>query len=323
MTDTPNLTDPIFNDEAAAIAHFEAIRWPEGPVCPHCGVVNQATLVKGKSHRPGMYQCNACREPFTVKVGSVMEASHIPMHKWALGFHLMASSKKGMSAHQLHRMLGITYKSAWFMAHRIREAMAPADPEPMGGEGVTLEIDETYITRGKTLDTAPAKFVNGRGWVTRQGYQPNQLKVITLVERGGRARSIQVDRLTAETVLRIVKEHANTASNLMTDEARFYPRIGKQFASHQTVVHSKGEYVRGDATTNTVEGFFSIFKRGMRGVYQHCGDRHLHRYLAEFDFRYSNRIALGVDDVERCMRAIKAASGKRLTYAQSRAARAA
>lgn len=318
-----NLADPIFNDEAAAIAHFEAVRWPEGPVCPHCGVVAQATQLKGRSHRPGMYQCNACRKPFSVKVGSVMESSHIPMHKWALGFHLYAASKKGMSAHQLHRMLGITYKSAWFMAHRIREAMGDdGSAGPLGGEGVTLEIDETYINRSRK-DSDPERFVNGKGWVATQGPKPNTMKVLTLVERGGRARSIKVENLTATNVTKIVSDNALTESALMTDSANFYPRIGKKFASHGVINHSAGEYVRGDVTTNTVEGFFSIFKRGMRGVYQHCGDRHLHRYLAEFDFRYSNRVALGVDDVLRTMRAIKGAEGKRLTYNQSRAARAA
>jgi transposase-like protein len=317
MTD---LTAPIFNDEDAARAHFEAIRWPNGPVCPHCGVENEATLVKGKSHRPGMYQCNACREPFTVKVGSVMESSHIPMHKWALGFHLMAASKKGMSAQQLHRMLGITYKSAWFMAHRIREAMADTDPAPLGGKDVTVEVDETYINRPSKV---PQRFVNGRGWVGVSGTGGDKMKVVTLVERGGRARSIKVESLTAANIMKIVTENASKESGLMTDEARFYPKIGREFASHSTVPQGKGEYVRGLAHTNTVEGFFSIFKRGMRGVYQHCGDRHLHRYLAEFDFRYSNRIALGVDDVMRAERAIRAAADKRLTYKQSSSARAA
>lgn len=313
-----NLTDPIFTDANAARAHFECIRWPDGVICPHCGVGSQSTLVKGKSHRPGLYQCNACREPFTVTVGTVMEGSHIPLNKWALGFHLMAASKKGVSANQLHRMLGISYKSAWFMAHRIREAMTDTDTPPIGGEGITIEVDETYII--KASDTAPAKFVNGRGWVGRQGTGNAKVKVITLVERGGRARSIKVDDITAKTVRGVVMKNASLASDLITDEARFYPRIGREFASHKTVAHGRGEYARGHVNTNTVEGFFSIFKRGMQGVYQHCDEKHLHRYLAEFDFRYSNRKGMGVNDTVRAARAIKGAEGKRLTYNQSRSA---
>lgn len=319
------LTNPIFHDENAARAHFEAIRWPNGPVCPHCGAVECATLVKGKSHRPGMYQCNACRSPFSVKVGTVMESSHLPLTKWALGFHLYAASKKGLSAHQLHRMLGVTYKTAWFMAHRIREAMSDDGTSgPIGGEGRTIEVDETYIKRGRDKKNAPpARFVTGKGWTGGNPSMSDKAKVITLVERGGRARSIKIEHLTMVEVAKVVRQHASTASHLMTDEARYYPAIGKEFASHGSTVHSAGEYVRGHIHTNTVEGYFSIFKRGMRGVYQHCGDRHLHRYLAEFDFRYSNRVALGVNDVQRAILAIKAADGKRLTYNQSRAARAA
>jgi len=316
---TTNLTDPIFNDEEAARAHFEAIRWPNGPVCPHCGVEGEATLVKGKSHRPGMYQCNACREPFSVKVGTVMESSHIPLHKWALGFHLMASSKKGMSAHQLHRMLGITYKSAWFMAHRIREAMDDKGASgPLGGEGKTVEVDETF------WGPATEVYVNGKGWQRIRGGHGKRDVVLSLVEREGRVRSFRLDGLTPDQVDELVTAHVLPSSTLNTDEARMYWPIGRRFAKHGMVKHAIGEYGKPDGTTtNTVEGYFSIFKRGMVGVYQHCGEQHLHRYLAEFDFRYSNRVAKGVDDVLRTMRAIKGAEGKRLTYRQPRSAGAA
>jgi transposase-like protein len=312
---TFDLTDPIFADEDKAREHFEAIRWPDGPVCPHCGSVEKITLMAGKTTRAGLYQCNACREPFTVKMGTVMEASHIPYRKWALGFHLMAASKKGVSAHQLHRMLGVTYKTAWFMTHRIREAMAPHGDVfgPVGGEGKIIEIDETFI--GKKDDAVdPWQFSNERGWHQwRRGYS-GKIAVVTLVERGGKARSIKAENVTAAELRRIVFAHADTRSDLRTDQARAYRGIGRQFASHESVDHGREEWARGKAHTNTVEGFFSIFKRGMRGIYQHCGEQHLQRYLAEFDFRYSQRIALGVDDAQRAAKAIKGAAGKRLTY---------
>ncbi|SDR55103.1 Transposase [Rhizobiales bacterium GAS113] len=308
-----DLTDPIFHDEDKAREHFEAIRWPNGPVCPHCGVVNEATLVKGKSHRAGMYQCNACREPFTVMVGSVMESSHLPLTKWALGFHLMAASKKGVSAHQLMRMLGIgSYRTAWFMAHRIREAMKTGDDdEPLGGRGKTVEVDETFIGKPDMV------FVNGKGWQHKRGVSTKR-KVISLVERGGRAKSIKVNDFSQMTIRKVLSENIIEESTLNTDEAHHYKKPGERFFGHESVNHSDGEYARGETTTNTVEGFFSIFKRGMTGVYQHCGDNHLQAYLHEFDFRYSNRVALGVDDTERAKRAIKGAAGKRLTYRPSR-----
>ena len=313
-----NLTDPIFNDEDAARAHFEKIRWPNGEAtCPHCGVVGQNTRIHGKSHRPGLIQCNACLKPFTVTVGTVMESSHVPLHKWALGFHLMASSKKGISAHQLMRNLGLgSYRTAWFMAHRIREAMADRDPEPLGGKGKTVEVDETYI--GKP----GATFVNGKGWVGKRGTATKR-KVLTMVERGGRSVSIKVDDMTIPTIKKILGAHVVLDSTLNTDEAQFYKKPGKAFAAHDAVNHGDGEYVRGETTTNTVEGFFGIFKRGMRGVYHHCGEQHLQAYLNEFDFRYSNRVGLGVDDAERSHRAIRGAEGKRLTYQQPRKTRAA
>jgi transposase-like protein len=310
-----DLTDPIFHNEGAARAYFESVRWPDGkPICPHCGVVGHATRVCGLSHRPGMFQCNSCHEPFTVTVGSVMESSHIPLHKWALAFRLMASSKKGVSAHQLMRNLNLgSYRTAWFMAHRVREAMADRDPEPLGGKGKTVEIDETFI--GKPDQT----FVNGKGWQAKRGTATKR-KVLTMVERGGRSVSVKVEDLSVQTLKDVIGKHVVLDSTLNTDEAQHYKALGRQFSKHEAVNHSEGEYARGETTTNTVEGFFGIFKRGMVGVYQHCGEQHLQAYLNEFDFRYSNRVGMGVDDIERTHRAVKGAEGKRLTYRQPRSA---
>jgi transposase-like protein len=234
MTDTVSLTDPIFTDETAAREHFEAIRWPDGPVCPHCGATGEtATQLGGKSHRTGLYQCNACREPFTVKMGSVMESSHISYRKWALAFHLMASSKKGMSAHQLHRMLGVTYKTAWFLAHRIREAMREINPEQLGGEGKFVEADETF-TGGKAKNRAYAS-------------PPPKEAVMALVERGGKVRSYHVPEVTAATLKPIIVDAIAKDTHFRTDESGVYWKVGEEFASHKTVIHSIGEYVRGDA----------------------------------------------------------------------------
>ncbi len=231
-----DLTNPVFNDEEAARAYFESIRWPDGkPICAHCGVVGQATLVKGKSHRPGMYQCNACLKPFTVTIGSVMESSHVPLHKWALAFRLMAASKKGVSAHQLMRMLGLgSYRTAWFMAHRVREAMADHDPEPLGGKGKTVEVDETFI--GKPDQT----FVSGKGWQGKRGTATKR-KVLTMVERGGRAVSAKVNDLTVQTLTAVIGKHVVLDSTLNADEAQFYKPIGKRFADYQAVNHGDGE----------------------------------------------------------------------------------
>lgn len=306
MTD---LQSPIFTDETAAREALEAARWPTGPYCPHCGATDRIAKVEGtkKSHRPGLYYCNQCQGQFTVTVGTVFERSKVPLTKWWLASHLLGSSKKGMSAHQLHRMLGVTYKTAWFMAHRIREAMKEGDPEPLGGKDKVVEVDETFI--GKPGEV----FVNGRGWVKMRGTTTKR-KVISLVERGGRSRSIKVEELDAATIRKTLFENVVLDSRLHTDEAHHYRKPGREFASHERVNHSEQEYARGDVTTNTVEGFFSIFKRGMTGVYQHCGEQHLQRYLHEFDFRYSNRSALGVEDAERTQRIMKGITGKRLTY---------
>jgi transposase-like protein len=295
---------PHFQSVEAAREYLEALRWGSERVCPHCGTVNESFATK----KPGVYRCRSkeCRKDFSVTTKSVMESSHIKLNVWLQAFFLMASSKKGMSSHQLHRALGITYKSAWFLTHRIREAMrAGGLMPPMGGSGGTVEADETYFG-----------FLEGQPKKGRLGTS-NRNTVVTLVERGGSARSFHVDGSRIADIAPILRANLSREAKLMTDEYAAYKEVGREFASHETVNHSKDEYVRGDVTTNTVEGYYSIFKRGMKGVYQHCAEKHLHRYLSEFDFRYSNRVALGVNDGERADLAIKGAAGKRLTYRQS------
>lgn len=301
----------IYTDVDAAREHLEALQWPDGPICPHCGVVGQATLLKGKSTRPGVYKCRECEKPFSVTVGTLFEHSKVPLNLWLYAVHLYTASKKGFSAHQLHRTLKVQYKTAWFMAHRIREAMADYDGDPLGGRDKVVEADELFIGKPDEI------FVNGVGWQKKRGYATKR-KVISLVERGGRARSFHVKDLDAATIRKVLFENIVLDSRLHTDEAHHYRRPGEEFAAHEAVNHSEKEYARGDVTTNSVEGFFSIFRRGMEGVYQHCGEQHLKRYLAEFDFRYSNRAKLGIDDAERTTRAIKGADGKRLTYGPTR-----
>lgn len=315
-----NLTDPIFHDDDKAREYLEGIRWPNGPVCPHCGNFDgkAITALNGKSHRPGLYQCNACREHFTVTVGGVMERSHIPLCKWVLGFHLMAASKKGVSAHQLMRTLGLgSYRTAWFMAHRIREAMKEtAHNGPLGGSGKIVEADETYF--GKRETPIPSKQRKYKGPVTKRGKggPAGKRAVVALVERGGKARMFHVEHATAANVRDVLVRNVSRETKLHTDESRLYTVTGKEYAGHETVRHSAGEYVRGIVHTNTVENVFSVFKRGMKGIYHHCGEAHLHRYLAEFDFRYNNRSRLGVEDTERAAAAMKGAEGKRLMYRQ-------
>lgn len=295
----------IYTDEKAARKHLEALLWPDGPVCPHCGNVDPDRIHKlqGKSTRPGVHKCRECEKPFSVTVGTVFERSHVPLNKWVYAVHLLTSSKKGISSHQLMRMLGVTYKTAWFMSHRIREAFRSTDTTPMGGSGKIIEADETVF--GKH-EGAPKRLRQG-GWHHRN-------IVLTLVERGGSARSFHIDSTSIADIAPIVRTNVRRESKFMTDEARQYVGLGKGFPEHGAVNHSQDEYVRGEITTNTVEGYYSIFKRGMRGVYQHCAEKHLHRYLSEFDFRYSNRSALGVEDTERAERALKGITGKRLTY---------
>ena len=304
----PDLSNPIFHDETKAREHLEAIRWPDGPVCPHCGATENATKLAGKSHRPGLYQCNECREHFTVTVGTVMERSHIPLHKWVLAFHLMCASKKGISAHQLHRMLGITYKSAWFMAHRIREAMREINPTPMGGNGKLVEADETYIG-GREKNKHRSRRHSGVGGVGKE-------VAFSLIERGGKVRSYHVPAVNTRTLRPILKAQLYRNSVLVTDDAGHYRVLGRTFTDHLSVNHSIEEYVRGDAYTNTVENYFSILKRGIGGCYFHVSQQHLCRYLGEFGFRYNERSARGIEDDERTKRAIRGAEGKRLTYQQ-------
>jgi transposase-like protein len=301
-----DMTNPIFNDEAKAREHLEQIRWPDGPFCPHCGEAKKVYRLSGESHREGLIHCNSCGGSFTVRTGTVLESSHVPLNKWVLAYRLMNSSKKGISAHQLHRTIGVTYKTAWFMAHRIRESMRQDDLAPMGGDGGIVEIDETYIGRKN-------------GFVVKRGFG-HKNAVFTLVERGGSARSFHVDDATKETILPIIRENIARESHVMSDEANRYSKIGGEFAKHDVVDHSRGEYGYTDRetgakiNTNTIEGYYSIFKRGMKGVYQHCSEKHLHRYLAEFDFRYSNRSARGIEDKERAELLAKGIVGKRLTY---------
>ncbi|UYQ71610.1 IS1595 family transposase [Pelagibacterium flavum] len=310
-----NLDNPIFQDANAAREHLEAMQWPNGPVCPHCGNVDgeRITTMKGKAHRPGLYNCMECRKQFSVTVGTVFERSKIALNKWLLATFLVASSKKGMSAHQLHRMLGVTYKTAWFMAHRIREAMKEdvSSSGPIGGEGKTIEADETYI--GKREDQAMPAYREGKPYKSKKLGTKKQT-VFALVERGGRVRSFHVPSATKEGLREILFTNAPRTSTLYTDESRFYTETGKEYAGHETVNHSAKEYARGIVHTNTIENVFSVFKRGMTGVYQHCAEKHLHRYLAEFDFRYNRRTALKISDQERHDMLLAAIRGKRLTY---------
>jgi transposase-like protein len=300
------LNAPHFHNEEAAYQFVESRIWLKGPICPHCGCYERIGKMGGKSTRIGTYKCYDCRKPFTVKIGTIFEKSHIPLRLWLQAIFLIAASKKGISSNQLHRTLGITLKSAWFMSHRVREAMRSGDLTPFGANGGAVEVDETFIGHDKTIKPKGQK--KGRGYHHKH-------KILSLVDRAtGQARSIVVNDLSIKTLAPIIRDNVSQEARLMTDEALFYTKIGKEFASHGAVEHQRGEYGRGEIHTNTIEGFFSIFKRGMRGVYQHCAKEHLHRYLAEFDFRYCNRIKLGVDDQERALRILGGVRGRRLTY---------
>ncbi len=302
MTTECNLSAPHFHDADKAREFLEAQVWPAGKqVCPHCAVIGEHYKLKGKSDRPGLYKCRDCREPFTVTVGSLFERSKIPLNKWLMATHLVCSSKKGVSAHQLHRMLGITYKSAWFMTHRIREALSSDGGGLLGSGGGTVEVDETYWGNKKPYG------MNPKGW-------GHKMKILSLVERNGTVRSYHIPKVNGETLKPILRSQIAKDANLVTDEAKYYKGIGKEFASHESVNHSIGEYSRGGITTNTVEGYFSILKRGLVGTFHHVGEQHLHRYVKEFDFRFNHRTALGVSDAERTIAALKGIKGKRLTY---------
>jgi transposase-like protein len=306
-----------FHDEEEARVWFEAARWDNKPVCPHCQSAKYYDTKK-----VGRYRCayKECRKDFTVQTGTVMERSHASLTQWAMAFWLAATSKKGFSAHQLHRALGCQYNTAWFLHHRVMEAMRQGglDLPPMGGEGQIVEADETYFG---PIDTANVRSKTTTGRPFTQGGKSgpsNKRAIVSLVERGGKVRSFHIPRADKATVSKIVADNIAHESRLHTDESNLYPMVGELFAAHETVKHSAKEYARGDVNTNSAEGYFSIFKRGMRGVYQHCSEKHLHRYLAEFDFRYNHREALGWNDVTRTLAAVKSAEGKRLTYHQPR-----
>jgi transposase-like protein len=304
-----------FHDEEVAYRFLESRIWPDGPVCPHCDGVERISKMRGKSTRIGTYKCYQCRKQFRVTVGTVFEDSHVKLHLWLQAVALLTSSKKGISANQLHRTLGVSLKTAWFMGHRIREAMRDGRLAPLGGNGKIVEADETYygpVDKPRPTKTSGQPFLKG-------GTGPaNKRPIVALVERGGKARTFHVPVADSVEVSKIVRENIARESRLHTDESSLYPAVGNLFDAHKTVKHSNDEYVRyeGDEVihTNSAEGYFSLFKRGMRGIYQHCKEKHLHRYLAEFEFRYNNRIALGVDDAERADGALKGIVGKRLTY---------
>jgi transposase-like protein len=303
-----DLSNPIFHNETKAREWLEARLWPDGPICPKCGTIDEATLMQGKSHRPGLYQCNACREPFTVTVNTLYERSKIPLNKWLAATHLMMASKKGMSALQIGRLLGISKKTAWFLCHRIRESLRQTHPDMLGGEGKTVEVDETYIG-GKETNKHRNKRLGNRGGQTGKEI------AFALVERGGNVRSHHVPSISAKNLRPILQAQIHADSNVMSDDGG--SRVASEFARHQSVNHSIGEYVRGDAHTNTIEGYFSILKRGITGTYHHVSPQHLKRYLAEFDFRYNERAALGVEDAELMAKSVKGIVGKRLTYRDS------
>ncbi len=301
------LSDAHFHDEEAAYAWVEARVWPKGPICPHCGGFDRISKMQGKSTRIGTYKCYQCRKPFTVKVGTIFEASHVALRLWLQAIFLIASSKKGISANQLHRTLGVTLKTAWFMGHRIREAMKATGKPPLGGLNMDVEADETYFG-DKHVVTKRTK--RGKSGLS------SKRAVVALVERSGSVRTFHVARADQKTVVDILNQNVDPRSRLHTDESKLYN--GMDVKEHHTVTHSHGEYVRYDGKriyhTNTVEGYFSVFKRGMKGTYQHCAEKHLHRYLAEFDFRYNSRTALGVNDESRANEMVRGIVGKRLTY---------
>src|SRR3989344_6035133 len=290
---TSSLNAPRFQNDDKAREYLERIRWPDGSICPHCGSIGKHYQLEGKAHRPGLWKCVDCREQFTVTVGTVFERSKIPLSKWLMAVYLLCSSKKGMSSHQLHRMLGITYKTAWFMTHRIREAMKTNPKGLLGSGGGTVEADETFWLNSKRSKKGRA--YKGRGFEHKE-------KIVSLVERNGHVRSFHVPQVNAANLRPILKANMAADAHLMTDDYSAYFLLGKEFASHSVVKHSKKEYVRGNAHTNTVEGYFSLLKRGLIGTYHHVGAQHLQRYVSEFDFRYNNR---EITDAERADNALR------------------
>lgn len=301
------LSAPHFQDEDAAFAYVEGRLWPNGQVCHHCGNCNGERIRKlaGKTTRRGLYKCYECGKPFTVRMGTIFESSHLPLHLWLQIIHLMCASKKGISTRQIQRMLVCSMKTAWFLTHRIREAMRPGDLAPMGGIGGIVEADETFIGRKE-------------GSIKRRGHG-HKNAVLSLIDReSGQVRSFHVESVSAAELVPIIKANVSKETAMMTDEWSGYFSLGNHFASHESVSHKADEYVRGEVHTNTVEGYYSIFKRGMKGIYQHCSENHLHRYIAELEFRYSNRIRLGINDVARADLALRGVIGKRLAYQTAR-----
>lgn len=304
-----DLQNPIFQDDEKAREWLETRIWPNGPCCPHCGATSERVKkLEGEAHRPGLYQCNECREQFTATVGTLFERSKIPLRKWLMALYLMMASKKGMSSHQMSRMLGVSYKSTWFMTHRLREALREGKfPGQLGGEGKTVEADETFIG-GKEKNRHRSKRAK-----SRLGGSWGKETVFSLVERGGEVRSMHVTSVSAATLRPILIAQIDKQSMLVTDDAGQYRHMNRDFR-HEIVNHGIGEYVRGAAHTNTIESYFAIMKRGINGVYHHVSQQHLKRYLAEYDFRYNERSALGISDMARTEKAIKGIVGKRLTY---------
>lgn len=301
-----DIRNPIFHDEDKAREHLEAVLWPDGPICPRCGVMgNRITKLQGKSTRPGVYKCKDCRKPFSVTVGTVMERSHIPLTKWIAATYFMMTGKKSMSAKNLQRLIDTSYEAAWFLFHRLREcAPTPGEAGPIGGEGKTVEADETYIggkEKNKHVGKRKAGNIGGQG---------KQI-VFSLIERYGEVRSFHVANVNAKTLRPILATHASRKSTLMTDDAGQYRIVGPEFARHESVNHGADEYVRGDAYTNTIEGYFSILKRGIYGQFHSISEAHLHRYLREFDFRYNRR---DLTDLGRMNELLRGAQGKRLVY---------
>ncbi len=303
-----HLNQPHFQNADKAREYLERLRWPNGPICPHCGSVSEDHYaLQGKAHRIGLWKCKDCRKQFSVTVGTVFERSKIVLNVWLQAVFFLCSSKKGMSSHQMHRMLGVTYKTAWFMTHRIREAMTSTGGSLLGSDGGPVEVDETFW--GKSAVGKRNEKIGRRLPGTIE-----KMKVVSLVERGGDVRSFHVARLTKANIYPLMRENISKDAHLMSDEAQTYVTIGREFAKHSAVNHFNKEYVRGIAHVNTLESFFNIFKRGVMGTFHHVGEQHLQRYLREFDFRYNNRAKLGVTDEERTAKALKGISGKRLTY---------
>lgn len=298
-----DLSAPRFHDADKAREFLEQVRWPDGPICPHCGTIKPPMRLKGKNRRPGLYRCSEykCRSDFTVTVGTVFERSRLPLNKWLLAVHLMCASKKGMSAHQIHRMIGVTYKTAWFMCHRIREAMQD-DGSPLGGNGGTVEADETFWGNRKP-----------RGQKKGRGYH-HKMKILSLVDRAGKKRSFKVEHVNAKTLKPYLEQHISADAHLMTDEASAYTLVGRKFATHGVVRHGMGEYANGKINTNSAESSFSLLKRGLRGIFHHVAEHHLQRYVTEFDFRWNYRVKNGFNDRERANALLGQIGGKRLVY---------